>query len=122
MTRPRQIRSWLTSQDLEIYMARTDAYGLLALAILTTFLSGAVSWTPNQLTFALRNSAHPANGSNDPYRLPILAATIFHHVTTGFWSGLQCLNSETRSGAMWVGVFGSGGLALLGMHFYSLVR
>ena len=95
-------------------MARTDAYGLLALGFLTTFMSGAVSWTPQHLTFALRNSGQKAHGTNDPYRLPILAITVFHHLTTGFWAGLQCLSTETRSEAMWVGVIGSGGLALLG--------
>ncbi|KAI9723204.1 MAG: hypothetical protein M1828_004307 [Chrysothrix sp. TS-e1954] len=104
-----------SATSIEIYMARTDAYGLLALALLTTFLSGAVTWTPNELTFALRNVGQKRNGSEDPYRMPVLAVTILHHLATGYWSGLQCLSDQTVSEAMWVGVVGSWGLAALGI-------
>jgi len=93
--------------DLELYNIRTDAFGLIALAMLTLILTGAVPMPGT--------SANASTGTLRPYAKAAIWSTVFHHVTTGALAFQQYIGPGYTK-AMAVGVYGSGGLALLGLY------
>lgn len=88
--------------DLELYNIRTDAFGLIALAMLALVLGGA-------------GSSNASSVISKPYAKAGVWATVFHHVTTGILA-FQQYTGPGYTTAMTVGWVFSGGLALLGTY------
>lgn len=61
------------------------------------------------------SSADSAARAKRPYARAAIWATIFHHVTTGVGAYQHWIQPSHTNKAMAVGVYGCGGLALLGL-------
>lgn len=96
--------------DLEIYNVRTDAWGLYTLAAMLLILSGAVP-----LSFSSSSSSTEAAArAKRPYAKAAIAATMFHHVTTGIGAYEHYAKDSHYNTSMGIGVWGNVGLFLLG--------
>ncbi|KAF2769991.1 hypothetical protein EJ03DRAFT_311369 [Teratosphaeria nubilosa] len=101
--------------DLELYNIRTDAWGLLALALVLLAIADAVP-LPRPLTAgsSLVESSIPA-ASKKPCARAIVAVTVFHHVMTGVGAYQHWKVPTHRTAAMDVGVWGNVFFAGLGV-------
>lgn len=99
------------ANDLEIYNVRTDAWGLLTIALMLVVVSGAVP-----LPF-LSNSKTTSQQSQglQPYAKAAILADVFHHVMTGLGAWSHYAKETHYNTSMGVGVWGCSGLALLGL-------
>lgn len=101
----------LVPNDLEIYNVRTDAWGLLTIALMLIVVSGAVpipflssSKTNKQQQFGLQ-----------PYAKAAILVDVFHHIMTGLGAWDHYAKDTHYNASMGVGVWGCSGLALLGL-------
>lgn len=101
----------LVPNDLEIYNVRTDAWGLLTIALMLIVVSGAVpipflsnSKTNTQKQFGLQ-----------PYAKAAILVDVFHHIMTGLGAWNHYAKDTHYNASMGVGVWGCSGLALLGL-------
>ncbi|TKA43744.1 hypothetical protein B0A54_05503 [Friedmanniomyces endolithicus] len=101
------------SPDLELYNIRTDAWGLLTLAMLLLALADAV---PLPASLVGSSLASPAPSQyKKPYARAAVLITLFHHLTTG-WGAYQHWRLESHhTVAMDIGVYGNVGLIALGV-------
>ncbi|KAK5126597.1 hypothetical protein LTR85_009531 [Meristemomyces frigidus] len=99
--------------DLELYNIRTDAWGLIALAMLLLALADAVPLPESMVGSALATPA-PAQYKK-PYARAAVLITIFHHVTTGIGAYQHWKLPSHHTVAMDIGVYGNIGLTLLGV-------
>ncbi|RMY43741.1 hypothetical protein D0865_11033 [Hortaea werneckii] len=100
--------------DLELYNIRTDAWGLLALAMLLVALSDAVPLPPTLAGSSLANSTAPTQYKK-PYARAAVLITIFHHITTGFGAYQHWKLDSHHTVAMDIGVYGNVALTALGI-------
>ncbi|KAI7186780.1 hypothetical protein KC316_g7856 [Hortaea werneckii] len=100
--------------DLELYNIRTDAWGLLALAMLLVALADAVPLPPTLTGSSLANSTAPPQYKK-PYARAAVLITIFHHITTGFGAYQHWKLDSHHTVAMDIGVYGNVGLTVLGV-------
>ncbi|KAF2152037.1 hypothetical protein K461DRAFT_322156 [Myriangium duriaei CBS 260.36] len=97
----------LAPNDLEIYNVRTDAWGLLTIALMLLVVSGAVPLPGS--------SARKADAGVQPYAKGIILADVFHHIMTGLGAWSHYAKDTHYNTSMGVGVWGCSGLALLGL-------
>ncbi|RMY17531.1 hypothetical protein D0866_13442 [Hortaea werneckii] len=100
--------------DLELYNIRTDAWGLLALAMLLVALADAVPLPQTLAGSSLGNPAAPPQYKK-PYARAAVLITIFHHITTGFGAYQHWKLDSHHTVAMDIGVYGNVGLTALGV-------
>ncbi|KAK3070327.1 hypothetical protein LTR53_010654 [Teratosphaeriaceae sp. CCFEE 6253] len=99
--------------DLELYNIRTDAWGLLTLAMLLLALADAVPLPASLVGSAL---ADPAPSQyKKPYARAAVLITLFHHVTTGVGAYQHWKLASHHTVAMDIGVYGNVGLTVLGV-------
>ncbi|KAK4986633.1 hypothetical protein LTR66_001600 [Elasticomyces elasticus] len=101
------VLSSVTPNDLELYTIWTDGWGLMTLAAMLLIISGAVPLSAS-------SSSNDAARVMKPYAKAAIAATIFHHLLTGYGAYQHFSKPTHYNNAMAVGVYGSGGLAILG--------
>ncbi|KAK8209003.1 hypothetical protein M8818_003967 [Zalaria obscura] len=96
-----------TATDLEKYNIRTDAWGLLTIALMLLALYDAVP---------ISNSASAKEGSGAKRSLArlVIMADVFHHVMTGIGAYQHYSLPSHYNTAMAVGVYGCAGFAILG--------
>jgi hypothetical protein len=92
------------ANDLELYNVRNDGWCLITLALILVGFTNAV----------------PAQGTSKasgalPYAKAVVAATLFHHITTGHWRLGQCVVDAIGGGyagelAEWTGGEEGGGV------------
>ncbi|KAI6834405.1 hypothetical protein KC367_g4403 [Hortaea werneckii] len=100
--------------DLELYNIRTDAWGLLTLAMLLVALADAVPLPPTLAGSSLGNSTAPTQYKK-PYARAAVLITIFHHITTGIGAYQHWKLDSHHTVAMDIGVYGNVGLTVLGV-------
>ncbi|KAG8631521.1 hypothetical protein KVT40_000661 [Elsinoe batatas] len=101
----------LAPNDLEIYNIRTDAWGLLTIALMLLVVSGAV-----QLPFLSNSKTRGQRAAGlQPYAKAAILADVFHHVMTGVGAWSHYAKDSHYNTSMGVGVWGCTGLALLGL-------
>ncbi|KAH7347070.1 hypothetical protein BKA66DRAFT_477779 [Pyrenochaeta sp. MPI-SDFR-AT-0127] len=107
----------LAPNDLELYNIRNDGWCLITLALILISLTNAVPFaSPSSAFPSTTPSTSPkaASGST-PYAKAVIAATIFHHITTGF-GAYQHYKLETHNNpSMVIGVWGNVWLTLTGL-------
>ncbi|KAI7164232.1 hypothetical protein KC349_g887 [Hortaea werneckii] len=108
------VQAYREQIDLELYNIRTDAWGLLALAMLLVALSDAVPLPPTLAGSSLANSTAPPQYKK-PYARAAVLITIFHHITTGFGAYQHWKLDSHHTVAMDIGVYGNVGLTVLGV-------
>ncbi|KAK4993368.1 hypothetical protein LTR66_006047 [Elasticomyces elasticus] len=96
-----------TNTDLELYTMRTDGWGLMTLAAMLLIVSGAVP-------LAGSSSSHDAARVKKSYAKAAIAATVCHHLLTAYGAYQHFSKPTHYKNAMAVGLYGSGGLAVLG--------
>ncbi|EMC94399.1 hypothetical protein BAUCODRAFT_547313 [Baudoinia panamericana UAMH 10762] len=101
------------ANDLELYNIRTDAWGLIALALLLIALADAVPLPSSLVGSSLVNSA--PSQYKKPYARAAVLITIFHHVTTGIGAYQHWRLPSHHNVSMDIGVYGNIGLTLLGI-------
>ncbi|PNS21729.1 Peroxisomal membrane protein LPX1 [Sphaceloma murrayae] len=101
----------LIPNDLEIYNIRTDAWGLLTIALMLVVVSGAVP-IPGLSTGKTRQQ-HDAG--LQPYAKAAILADVFHHVMTGVGAWNHYVKDTHYNTSMGVGVWGCSSLAVLGL-------
>ena len=94
--------------DLELYNIRTDAWGLLTIALLTLLVADAIP-------FINVGSAGASGSARRPYAKAMIWATIFHHVTTGIGAYQHWSRETHNTPAMAIGVYGNIFLTLSGL-------
>ncbi|KAI7280912.1 hypothetical protein KC345_g4479 [Hortaea werneckii] len=99
--------------DLELYNIRTDAWGLLTIAMLLVTLADAVPLPPTLAGSSLTNSTAPTSYKK-PYARAAVLITIFHHITTGVGAYQHWKLDTHHTVAMDIGVYGNVGLTVLG--------
>ncbi|PSK34122.1 Peroxisomal membrane protein LPX1 [Elsinoe australis] len=101
----------LAPNDLEIYNIRTDAWGLLTIALMLVVVSGAVPIP------GINNGKSRSQYENglQPYAKAAILADVFHHIMTGIGAWNHYAKDTHYNTSMGVGVWGCSGLALLGL-------
>ncbi|KAK5132108.1 hypothetical protein LTR08_000359 [Meristemomyces frigidus] len=103
----------MAPNDLELYNIRTDAWGLLTIAMLLLALADAVP-LPESLVGSSLSSPAPSQYKK-PYARAAVLITIFHHVTTGIGAYQHWKLESHHTVAMDIGVYGNVGLTVLGV-------
>ncbi|KAI9708001.1 MAG: hypothetical protein M1820_004420 [Bogoriella megaspora] len=104
----------LAANDLEIYNIRTDAWGLLTIALMLVVISGAVP-LPFVSSSSSETKTQQQGSGIQPYAKAAILADVFHHVMTGLGAWQHYVKDSHYNTSMAVGVWGCGGLALLGL-------
>ncbi|KAK1085537.1 hypothetical protein LTR33_002046 [Friedmanniomyces endolithicus] len=99
--------------DLELYNIRTDAWGLLTIAMLLLALADAVPLPASLVGSSLSDPA--PSQYKKPYARVAVLITLFHHVTTGIGAYQHWRLTSHHTVAMDIGVYGNVGLTLLGV-------
>ena len=108
-----------TIADLERYNVRTDAWGLITIALLLLIFSDAVplpffsSWKPTTILTAAEKDAEKRVAQR--YAKAAIAVDVFHHVTTGLGAWTHYAKDTHYNASMGIGVWGCAGLAMLGV-------
>ncbi|KAK0941840.1 hypothetical protein LTR29_006566 [Friedmanniomyces endolithicus] len=100
--------------DLELYNIRTDAWGLLTLAMLLLALADAVP-LPASLVGSSLASPNAPSQYKKPYARAAVLITLFHHVATGVGAYQHWRLESHHTVAMDIGVYGNVGLIALGV-------
>ena len=123
-------QSLLRANDLELYNIRNDGWCLITLALILLSLTSAIpsssnSKTSPQTTSNSSKAVHSADapqalktgGANAvlPYARAIVAATIFHHFTTGLGAWQHYKLASHYNTAMGIGVWGNVWLVVTGV-------
>ncbi|MCJ1336015.1 hypothetical protein MMC09_001290 [Bachmanniomyces sp. S44760] len=102
---------------LEIYLSRTQALSLLALAILPILLTGSVPLGPISSSFSDSDSTQQVS----PYTVPTILVTTFYHAVTAFYAyanytttNINGAVGSSPSPAFVFSIVGNGGLAMFG--------
>ncbi|KAI7132876.1 hypothetical protein KC343_g7235 [Hortaea werneckii] len=101
--------------DLELYNIRTDAWGLLTIAMLLVALADAVPLPPALAGSSLNSNSSAPTQYKKPYARAAVLITIFHHVTTGIGAYQHWKLDSHHTVAMDIGVYGNVGLTVLGV-------
>ncbi|KAK5011463.1 hypothetical protein LTR28_002478 [Elasticomyces elasticus] len=104
---PSRSHRYACSRYLELYTMRTDGWGLMTLAAMLLIVSGAVP-------LAGSSSSHDAARVKKSYAKAAIAATVCHHLLTAYGAYQHFSKPTHYKNAMAVGLYGSGGLAVLG--------
>lgn len=112
-------QSHLPPNDLELYNIRNDGWCLITLALILLSFTNAVplSAPPAALHSADTPRALTASGKNAalPYAKAVVAATVFHHVTTGLGAWQHYKLDSHYNVSMGIGVWGNVWLAVTGL-------
>ncbi|KAF4553028.1 Hypothetical protein D9617_8g050410 [Elsinoe fawcettii] len=100
----------LAPNDLEIYNIRTDAWGLMTIALMLLVVSGAVP-----IPFLSSTKTKQQVETLQPYAKAAILADVFHHVMTGLGAWSHYVKDSHYNTSMGVGVWGCTGLAVLGL-------
>ncbi|CAO2649955.1 Nn.00g012470.m01.CDS01 [Neocucurbitaria sp. VM-36] len=102
----------LAPNDLELYNVRNDGWCLITLALILISFTNAVPF----------NSAPATKLTSIPYAKAVVAATVFHHITTGI-GAYQHYKLETHyNTSMAIGVWGNVWLTLTGLATLGLLQ
>ncbi|KAF1846368.1 uncharacterized protein K460DRAFT_367169 [Cucurbitaria berberidis CBS 394.84] len=95
----------LTPNDLELYNVRNDGWCLITLALILISFTNAVPF----------NSAPATKLTSIPYAKAVVAATVFHHVTTGIGAYQHYRLATHYNTSMAIGVWGNVWLTFTGL-------
>ncbi|GAB7339856.1 hypothetical protein MBLNU457_6390t1 [Dothideomycetes sp. NU457] len=106
------VEAQLMVNDLELYNVRTDAWGLITIAIILVIISGTLPLpgAMKKYSSSLKDAA-----ATQPLAKAIVAADVFHHVMTGLGAWSHFSRETHYNASMAVGVYGCAGLALFGL-------
>ncbi|KAL1602017.1 hypothetical protein SLS59_005184 [Nothophoma quercina] len=109
----------LQANDLELYNVRNDGWCLITLALILISFTNAVplSPAPKAIHSADAPKALRSNRSNGalPYAKAVVAATVFHHITTGIGAYQHYKLESHYNTSMGIGVWGNVWLTLSGL-------
>lgn len=100
----------LTPNDLETYNVRNDGWCLVTLALILVSFTNAVPFAP------------AAKRSSIPYAKAVVAATLFHHITTGIGAYQHYKLPSHYNTSMGIGVWGNVWLTLTGLFTLALLQ
>jgi mannan endo-1,6-alpha-mannosidase len=101
----------LAPNDLELYNVRNDGWCLVTLAIILISFTNAVPF-----------SAPAKNLASIPYAKSVVAATIFHHITTGIGAYQHYKLPSHYNTSMSIGVWGNVWLTLTGLFTLAMLQ
>lgn len=109
----------LAANDLELYNVRNDGWCLITLALILVSFTNAVplSPAPKAIHSADAPKALRSNRGNGalPYAKAVVAATVFHHITTGIGAYQHYKLESHYNFSMGIGVWGNVWLTLTGL-------
>ncbi|KAF3054188.1 hypothetical protein E8E11_012003 [Didymella keratinophila] len=109
----------LEANDLELYNVRNDGWCLVTLALILISFTNAVplSPAPKAIHSADAPKALKSNRNNGalPYAKAVVAATVFHHITTGIGAYQHYKLDTHYNTSMGIGVWGNVWLTLTGI-------
>lgn len=109
----------LSANDLELYNVRNDGWCLITLALILISFTNAIPLysSPKSIHSADAPKAFQSNKNNGalPYAKAVVAATIFHHVTTGIGAYQHYKLESHYNTSMGIGVWGNVWLTLTGL-------
>jgi len=109
----------LAANDLELYNVRNDGWCLITLALILVSFTNAVplSPAPRAIHSADTAKALESNKSNGalPYAKAVVAATVFHHITTGIGAYQHYKLESHYNTSMGIGVWGNVWLTVTGL-------
>ena len=100
----------LAPNDLETYNVRNDGWCLVTLALILISFTNAVPLAP------------AAKRSSIPYAKAVVAATLFHHITTGIGAYQHYKLPSHYNTSMGIGVWGNVWLTLTGLFTLALLQ
>lgn len=116
----------LAANDLELYNIRNDGWCLITLALILLSFTNAVplSPSPKAIHSADAPGALVSNRRNAalPYAKAVVAATVFHHLTTGVGAYQHYKLDSHYNNSMAVGVWGNVWLTLTGLFTLVLMQ
>ncbi|KAK3655149.1 hypothetical protein LTR56_003570 [Elasticomyces elasticus] len=98
--------------DLELYNIRTDAWGLITIAMMLLALADAVPLPASMVGSSLSDPA--PSTYKKPYARAAVLITLFHHITTGIGAYQHWKLETHHTIAMDIGVYGNVALTALG--------
>ena len=122
-------QSLLRANDLELYNIRNDGWCLITLALILLSLTSAIPLSPAPKKTTPSKAVHSADapqalktgGANAvlPYARAVVAATVFHHLTTGVGAWQHYKLESHYNKAMGIGVWGN--VWLVGAGVFTLL-
>jgi mannan endo-1,6-alpha-mannosidase len=102
----------LAPNDLEAYNVRNDGWCLVTLALILVSFTNAVPFT----------SAPATKLTSIPYAKAVVAATVFHHITTGIGAYQHYKLPSHYNTSMSIGVWGNVWLTLTGLFTLAILQ
>ncbi|CAG5163939.1 uncharacterized protein ALTATR162_LOCUS6581 [Alternaria atra] len=102
----------LAPNDLEVYNVRNDGWCLVTLALILVSFTNAVPFT----------SAPATKLTSIPYAKAVVAATVFHHITTGIGAYQHYKLPSHYNTSMSIGVWGNVWLTLTGLFTLAMLQ
>ncbi|KAF1938749.1 mannan endo-1,6-alpha-mannosidase DCW1 precursor [Clathrospora elynae] len=102
----------LAPNDLELYNVRNDGWCLITLALILISFTNAVPFS----------SAPATKLTSIPYAKAVVAATVFHHITTGIGAYQHYKVPSHYNTSMSIGVWGNVWLTLTGLFTWTLIQ
>ncbi|KAK4955654.1 hypothetical protein LTR10_006593 [Elasticomyces elasticus] len=107
------LRRLIVEADLELYNIRTDAWGLITIAMMLLALADAVPLPASMVGSSLSDPA--PSTYKKPYARAAVLITLFHHITTGIGAYQHWKLETHHTIAMDIGVYGNVALTALGV-------
>jgi len=102
----------LAPNDLEAYNVRNDGWCLVTLALILISFTNAIPF----------NSAPATKLTTIPYAKAVVAATVFHHITTGIGAYQHYKMPSHYNTSMSIGVWGNVWLTLTGLFTLAMLQ
>ncbi|KZM28641.1 uncharacterized protein EKO05_0010158 [Ascochyta rabiei] len=106
----------LAANDLELYNVRNDGWCLITLALILVSFTNAVPLSPAPKAIQSADALKYNRGNGAlPYAKAVIAATVFHHITTGIGAYQHYKLESHYNTSMGIGVWGNVWLTLTGL-------
>ncbi|KAI8932373.1 hypothetical protein NX059_010562 [Plenodomus lindquistii] len=117
----------LMPNDLELYNIRNDGWCLVTLAIILLSFTNAVPFAPSSTAPATTKPAGTTSYSSKhpttiTYAKAVVAATVFHHITTGIGAYQHYKLDTHYNTSMGIGVWGNVWLTGTGLLTWALLQ
>ncbi|KAH9861072.1 hypothetical protein IAQ61_010808 [Plenodomus lingam] len=113
----------LMPNDLELYNIRNDGWCLVTLALILISLTNAVPFaSPSSTNSATATATANRSPSSVIYAKAVVAATIFHHITTGIGAYQHYKLDTHYNTSMSIGVWGNVWLTFTGLLTWMLLQ